>query len=661
MVRRLVFVAVLLACVSPAGHAHPPGRVAGPTIEDLIGLVDLGTVHGELALSPDGANIAVFERRANLARNDYDYTLVIVPTRGGPPRPIADGGGFIRHASDGRRTGGPADRTPVWSPDSQWVAFIAEREGRAEVWRAHIDSGRTERFAALDGDVTNLKWLSDGRLLVDMGPTRAALAQDEEQDADFGYRADDRFSPIFSLNRMPRSDVESVVVDASGRVEAIDATVRAALVATENALLPVIAPQPGAPAVQAPPREVRVNRDGQTLRCSTGLCEGDIRSPMLLANGDVAFLRFSGFARAETGIVIWTPETAALRHLPLDQDRLACVAGREIYCLRESTWRPRELIAVDPSTSATRVLYNANPSWSRFTRPRVERIDFTDQRGLESYAHLVYPAGYRPGRRYPLVIVQYRSHGFLRGGTGGDYPIYPYAARGYFVLSVERPDDLVRQTQVDATTFFVEQNLSGEENRMKLDALDAFLAELEQRGLIDPERIAITGLSDGSETLYLALMRRHFAAAIVSTQPTERSAWWLQAETVRASLRRYGDVVPWTQAEPWRTWWSTNAISEQSSVIGTPLLFNIGHSEAMGAMELYVRLREQRTPTEMYLYPDAYHLKWRPLQVLASQERGMAWIDFWLRDVEVEDPRDAERIARWRALRQAAPTAHEAP
>ncbi len=661
MVRRLVLVVALLACVSPAGHAHPPGRVAGPTIEDLIGLVDLGTVHGELALSPDGANIAVFERRANLARNDYDYALVLVPTPGGQPRAIADGGGFIRHASDGRRTGGPADRTPAWSPDSQWVAFIAEREGRAEVWRAHIDGGRAERLAALDGDVTDLTWLSDGRLIVDIGPPRAVLAQDEEQDADFGYRADDRFSPIFSLNRMPRGDVRSVLVDTSGHGEAIDAAARTALIATENAHRPVIAPQPGAPAVQAPPREVRVNRDGHIWRCSTGLCDGDIRSPMLLANGDVAFLRFTGFARAETGIVIWTPETGALRHLPLDQDRLACVAGREIYCLRESTWRPRELIAVDPSTGATRALYNANPSWSRFARPRVERIDFTDQRGLESYAHLVYPAGYRRGRRYPLVIVQYRSHGFLRGGTGGDYPIYPYATRGYFVLSVERPDDLVRQTEVDADTYFAEQNLSDEENRMKQDALDAFLSGLERRGLIDPQRIAITGLSDGSETLYRALLRRHFAAAIVSTHPSERSAWWLQSETLRVHLRRYGDIAPWTESEPWRSWWNTNAISEQSSAIDTPLLFNIGHSEAMGAMELYVRLREQRTPTEMYLYPDAYHLKWRPLQVLASQERGMAWIDFWLRGVEIADPRDSERIARWRALRQAAPMVQAAP
>jgi hypothetical protein len=368
MVRRFVLVAALLACVSPAGHAQSPERVAGPTIDDLIGIVELGTVHGGLSVSPDGEYVALIERRANLIRNDYDHAVILVPTRGGSPRTIADAGGFIHSAPDGRRTGGPADRTPAWSPDSQWVAFIAEREGKVELWRAHIGGARTERVTELDGDVTNVVWLADGRFLVDLEVPRATLAQMNQRDSAFGYRVDDRLSPIFSLNRMPSGDVRTVLVYPAGLIQPIETAERTALMAAANAHLPVIGPQTGALPVQSPPRQLRLDHGRQNWRCSNELCQGDIRNPVLLANGHVAFLRVSGFARTETGVHIWNPETGEVRQVRLNEDRLTCAGGREIYCLRESTWRPRELIAVNPGNGATRVLYDANPSWSRFPR-----------------------------------------------------------------------------------------------------------------------------------------------------------------------------------------------------------------------------------------------------------------------------------------------------
>jgi dipeptidyl aminopeptidase/acylaminoacyl peptidase len=652
MVRPLLLAAALLCCVSPAGHALPQARVAGPTAHDLATLVELGAVHGGLALSPDGAYVAVLERRTDFDRNNYDYALVVVPAGGGAPRTLAGAGGFIFQAADGRRSGGPLERDPVWSPDSQWIAFIAEREGRAELWRAHVTSGRSERIAALDGDVTEAVWLADGRLLVGLDPPRAEMSAMDALDERFGYRADERLSPVYSLTRMP-SGVRRNVLITHGAVEDITPQTRAALLRVANEAAPVIAPRPNAPQVQSPPLEIRVNVAGEMRRCQADACDRDVRNATTLADGRVAFLRLEGFARGATGVYVWNPTTGEVRRIRATEDRLACIGGEQLYCLRESLWQPRELVAINPESGAVTEMYDPNSSWRRFQEPRIERLDFTDQRNLQSYAHLVYPQGYRAGRRYPLVIVQYRSRGFLRGGTGGEHPIYPLTARGYFVLSVERPEDHLRATQLDHDTFVREQELSGEENRMKLDAIDGFIDVLERRGLIDSERIAITGMSDGSETLYLALLRRRFAAAVASTPPTDRSAWWLQSETFRDRLRRTGGAPPWTNDEAWSNWWAVNSIAEHATAINTPILFNLTHSEALTGLPLYVRMREDHTPAEMFLYPDAYHLKWRPLQVLAAQERAMAWIDFWLRDVELSDPNDPDRNERWRTLRAA--------
>src|SRR3546814_5155407 len=51
------------------------------------------------------------------------------------------------------------------------------------------------------------------------------------------------------------------------------------------------------------------------------------------------------------------------------------------------------------------------------------------------------PAPSRPSKPYPLVVVQYDTRGFLRGGTGDEYPIQALAASGFAVLSVSRPID----------------------------------------------------------------------------------------------------------------------------------------------------------------------------------------------------------------------------
>ncbi|PMY01186.1 peptidase, partial [Pseudomonas sp. MPR-R2A5] len=68
-----------------------------------------------------------------------------------------------------------------------------------------------------------------------------------------------------------------------------------------------------------------------------------------------------------------------------------------------------------------------------------ERLRSTNSFGLPSFADLDLPIGYVPGKRYPLVVVQYNSRGFLRGGTGDDYPIQAFANRGFAVLSVDKP------------------------------------------------------------------------------------------------------------------------------------------------------------------------------------------------------------------------------
>jgi dipeptidyl aminopeptidase/acylaminoacyl peptidase len=221
-------------------------------------------------------------------------------------------------------------------------------------------------------------------------------------------------------------------------------------------------------------------------------------------------------------------------------------------------------------------------------------------------------------------------------------------------LSVDRPEwrgaeAALPQAELDRRTA-----LDNSENQMKQSALEAMLAELDRRGLSDRRRIGITGLSDGAETLYWAITNSNlFAAAVASTPPTDPTAWTLGARALRQSLLNEGVEGPYVDASsPWAHWWARNSTALHAEAIHTPLLMNLSESEAIMGWPLATRLEELNRPVDVYVHPGAYHIKWRPAQLLAAQTRAIDWLDFWLRRIEREDPEEPERLARWRALRE---------
>ncbi|PZO55837.1 MAG: hypothetical protein DCF16_01845 [Alphaproteobacteria bacterium] len=261
--------------------------------------------------------------------------------------------------------------------------------------------------------------------------------------------------------------------------------------------------------------------------------------------------------------------------------------------------------------------------------------------------------GWRRGRSYPLVISQYRSRGFLLGGTGDETPILPLSANGYFVLDFDRPEFRERGQRMTMAALQREVELAGVERGAKREALNYFLERSQQRGA-DRDRTAITGLSDGAETLYWMLLDEpHFAAAVVSTPPIDPISWMLQSPQTRATMReRSGLIGPWDdESEPWRSWWRNSSPVFHADEIRAPILFNLSEAEALRAFPLMVRLRERGAPYDAYFYPGAYHLKWRPAQVDAAQQRTLDWLDLWLRGIERADPNEPGRVERWRALR----------
>ena len=137
-------------------------------IDDLLALA----VPSEPALAPDGAHVAYVLRTQDAAADRTVTELWLVPTGGGSAR---------------RLTAGPADTTPVWSPDGTRLAFL--RGG--ELALLPMDGGEARVLTGLPRPSGPPAWSPDGArlaftaLVEDESPAHAPLVADH-----LDYQAD---------------------------------------------------------------------------------------------------------------------------------------------------------------------------------------------------------------------------------------------------------------------------------------------------------------------------------------------------------------------------------------------------------------------------------------------------------------------------------------
>jgi dipeptidyl aminopeptidase/acylaminoacyl peptidase len=320
-------------------------------------------------------------------------------------------------------------------------------------------------------------------------------------------------------------------------------------------------------------------------------------------------------------------------------------SGRLIACTRETNVAPAVIVLLDLTQSKMWTLVDLNPEFMNIQLSGPERIAGVNRYGEEWFGHVVKPLDYHPGQRYPLIITTYRSGDyFLLGASGNENPIQLYAAHGFVVLSFDI-GRLRRRREHD----FADRLLDWES---PTESMVQAIELLVDGGLVDRDRIGISGFSHGAEIVEYAISQRPLFRAAVLSGPAARDPYfyYMAGAAWQESFEKWG-LGGWPEGAA-RSNWKEVAASLNADRIQTPLLVNASDSEYIANLSLITSLQQLQRPVDLFVYPDELHVKNWPRHRYKIYERNLDWYRFWLKGEEDPAPSKSQQYKHWRELRE---------
>lgn len=645
---------VFLAAAAIAGAQQKRAM----TPEDVIAMKQVMNAE----VSPDGKWVAYVVTTNDLKEDTSNPDIWLVSTSGGKPIRLT--------------TSEKADMSPKWSPDGSTLGFISARDGKSQVYLISPSGGEAEKLTDSKTGVESFSWSPDGNriaFIARQDPTKEEEKEEKDKHdtivVDHNFKmsrmwvinvatkkadelvkgdytvSDPEWSPdgksiAFVTNPTPKADDGGVtdiwVLDvASGSTRKL----------TEN---------------EGPDNSPRWSPDGKHIAylsrdAANGLL-GQVHLLMMSPDGsgshEVAtdFLYQPGqpvwstdgstiYFESETGTTgqIFSVPAAGgkvtqLTHLDGAMSMPSFSRDRSVAAF---TWsdidHPDEVYVSKSLTNFQPMkLTDTNPQVEDFALGKGELIRWKSSDGMEIEGLVIYPTGYEPGKRYPMMA-------FIHGGPSGvwrqNFPAswgdfaHVWAANGWVSFFPN-----IRGSSGYGEKFLLAnvKDWGGADYRDIQTGIDYLVS----KGVADPNRLGQSGWSYGGYmTAWTLTQTNRFKAVMVGAGLTDMFSMY-STDDLQRILDGYFGGEPWDQYENYHSRSAMTFIKQAK----TPTLIQHGGADMRvpngQSWELYMGLKKHHVPVELAFFPREPHGLREPWHQLDKMKREYGWFSKWVLGAE---------------------------